>query len=69
MSKKYNLKIIYDAAHAFGVKENNKLISNYGDINVISLHATKVIHSIEGGIVITKNLRMSNKLKIRSHFG
>ena len=69
IAKKYNLKVIYDAAHAFGVKENNNLISNYGDFNIVSFHATKVMHSIEGGMIITKKLNDSKKLLIKSQFG
>ena len=49
IAKKYNLKVIYDAAHAFGVKYNNRGIGSYGDISMFSFHATKVFHTIEGG--------------------
>ncbi|MGA4516240.1 DegT/DnrJ/EryC1/StrS family aminotransferase [Solibacillus silvestris] len=46
---KYNLKIIYDAAHAFGVKVNNRAIGTYGDMSMFSFHSTKVFHTVEGG--------------------
>src|SRR5690554_6921612 len=50
IADKYDLKVIYDAAHAFGVKINGESIFNYGDISTCSLHATKLYHSIEGGL-------------------
>lgn len=49
IAKKYNLKLIYDAAHAFGIKIGDKAIGSFGDISMFSFHATKVFHSIEGG--------------------
>ena len=48
IAKKYNLKVIYDAAHAFGVEYKGKGICTYGDISMLSFHATKVFHTIEG---------------------
>ena len=51
IAKKHNLKVIYDAAHAFGVKYKGKGIGNFGDASMFSFHATKVFHSIEGGAV------------------
>lgn len=55
IAKKYKLKVIYDGAHAFGVKINGRSIFEYGDISICSLHATKLYHSVEGGLIITKN--------------
>ncbi len=55
IARKYNLKVIYDAAHAFGVKVNGLGIANFGDISMFSFHATKVFNTIEGGAVIFKN--------------
>ncbi len=51
IAKKHNLKVIYDGAHSFGVKLNNKSIFEYGDISTCSFHATKVFHTIEGGSI------------------
>jgi dTDP-4-amino-4,6-dideoxygalactose transaminase len=48
----YGLKLIYDAAHAFGVKINGNSILNFGDISVLSFHATKVFNTVEGGAII-----------------
>jgi dTDP-4-amino-4,6-dideoxygalactose transaminase len=69
ISKKYKLKIIYDAAHAFGVKYKDKYIGNYGDISVFSLHATKIFHTGEGGIVATNSSRLAKKLSYLRNFG
>ncbi|WP_374001697.1 DegT/DnrJ/EryC1/StrS family aminotransferase [Bdellovibrio bacteriovorus] len=55
VANKLNLKVIYDAAHAFGVKFKGKSILSYGDASTLSLHATKVFHSTEGGGIIFKN--------------
>lgn len=51
IAKKHHLKVIYDAAHTFGVKYKNKGIGSFGDVSCFSFHATKVFHSIEGGAV------------------
>jgi dTDP-4-amino-4,6-dideoxygalactose transaminase len=55
IAEKHNLKLIYDAAHCFGVKVNNTSIFNYGDISTCSFHSTKVFHSTEGGAIFTDN--------------
>ena len=52
IGKQHNLKIIYDAAHAFGIKKNNRSILTYGDASILSFHATKLFHTLEGGAVI-----------------
>lgn len=54
IAKKHNLKVIYDAAHAFGVKRNGVDCANFGDMAMFSCHATKVFHTIEGGITVFK---------------
>ena len=69
IAKKHNLKVIYDAAHAFGVEVYGKSIFEYGDISTCSLHATKLYHSIEGGLVITKDAELHQKLKYIRNFG
>lgn len=51
IAKRHNLKLIYDAAHAFGVEVNNKSIAHLGDLSMFSFHATKLFHSIEGGML------------------
>lgn len=69
IAKKYQLKVIYDAAHAFGVEVNGKSIFEYGDISTCSLHATKLYHSVEGGLVVTKDAALLKKLAYMRNFG
>jgi len=69
IAKKYNLKVIYDGAHAFGVSVDNRSIFEYGDISTCSLHATKLYHSVEGGLVITKDSEILKKLASIRNFG
>lgn len=69
IAEKHNLKVIYDAAHAFGVEVYGKSIFEYGDISTCSLHATKLYHSIEGGLVISNTPELHKKLKYIRNFG
>ncbi|WP_100076429.1 DegT/DnrJ/EryC1/StrS family aminotransferase [Chryseobacterium camelliae] len=69
IARKHNLKVIYDAAHAFGVNVNGKSIFSYGDISTCSLHATKLYHSIEGGLMITKDPDLLKKIASVRNFG
>lgn len=69
IAKKHNLKVIYDAAHAFGVKVNDKSIFEYGDISTTSFHATKLFHTIEGGAVFTKDAELLRKMSLLRNFG
>lgn len=69
IAKKHNLKVIYDAAHAFGVEIDGKSIFEFGDISTCSLHATKLYHSVEGGLVITTDPEILKKLASIRNFG
>lgn len=69
IAKKYHLKVIYDAAHAFGVTYKGKSIFEFGDISTCSLHATKLYHSTEGGLLITKDPEILKKLASIRNFG
>lgn len=69
IAKKYSLKVIYDAAHAFGTTYKNKSLLCYGDISTLSTHATKLFHTIEGGAVVANNKRDFNKLTLLRNFG
>jgi dTDP-4-amino-4,6-dideoxygalactose transaminase len=69
IAKKHNLKVIYDAAHAFGVEVNGKSIFEFGDISTCSLHATKLYHSIEGGLLVTKDSEILKRLASIMNFG
>lgn len=69
ISKKHNLKIIYDAAHAFGVEVNEQSIANYGDVSMFSFHATKVFNTIEGGALAFKDQNLTRSLQNLRNFG
>ena len=69
IAEKYNLKLIYDAAHAFGVEYKNQSVLNYGDLSTLSFHATKIFHTIEGGAIIANDDKIIEKLKLLRNFG
>ncbi len=69
IAKKYNLKVIYDAAHCFGVKYKGKSIFEYGDVSTCSFHATKLFHTGEGGAVFCKDAELMHKLFYSHNFG
>ena len=69
IAKEHNLKVIYDAAHAFGVKYKGKGIGNFGDASMFSFHATKVFHSIEGGAMCFADKDFGEKLYKLKNFG
>lgn len=69
IAKRHNLKVIYDAAHAFGVKKNGISSANFGDAAMYSFHATKVFHSIEGGAVCYKDETLKVRLNDLKNFG
>lgn len=69
IAKKYNLKVIYDAAHCFGVKYNGQSIFNYGDISTCSFHATKLFHTGEGGAMFTKDADLHHQMFYSHTFG
>lgn len=69
IAEKYNLKVIYDAAHAFGIKYKGNGIGSYGDASIFSFHATKVFNTIEGGAVAFSNHKIYEKLYNLKNFG
>ncbi|NQY63324.1 MAG: DegT/DnrJ/EryC1/StrS family aminotransferase [Alteromonadaceae bacterium] len=69
LSKQHNIKIIYDAAHAFGIKVNGESVLNFGDASVLSFHATKIFHTVEGGAVVFKDKVNFDKAKEMINFG
>ena len=69
IADKYNLKVVYDAAHAFGVKYNGVSVGNFGDLSMFSFHATKVFNTIEGGAVTYHNAEFKQKLNNLKNFG
>ena len=69
IAKKHNLKVIYDAAHAFGVNVNGESILNAGDISTLSFHATKVYNTIEGGALVCHSKEMKEQIDHLKNFG
>lgn len=69
IADKYGLKIIYDAAHAFGVEINGKSILEYGDMSTLSFHATKVYNTIEGGALICHDEKTKQRIDYLKNFG
>lgn len=69
IAKKHNLKVIYDAAHCFGVQYKGKSIFEYGDISTCSFHATKLFHTGEGGAIFVKDSELFHKVYYSHNFG
>jgi dTDP-4-amino-4,6-dideoxygalactose transaminase len=69
IAKRHNLTLIYDAAHAFGVRVNGRPIGHYGDLSMFSFHATKLYHSIEGGMLTFKDSGLSQTFSYLKNFG
>ena len=69
IAKRHKLKVIYDAAHAFGVRVGKKSVMSFGDVSTISFHATKLFHTAEGGAVITNDDALAEKISRMRNFG
>jgi len=69
IADKQNLKVIYDAAHAFGVKKNDESILNCGDLSVLSFHATKTYNTLEGGAIVCHDAEMKDRIDKLKNFG
>lgn len=69
IAKKHNLKVIYDAAHCFGVQYKGKSIFEYGDVSTCSFHATKLFHTGEGGAIFCKDPDLFHKIFYSHNFG
>lgn len=69
IAKKYKLKVIYDAAHCFGVEYKGQSLLNYGDVSTLSFHATKLFHTGEGGGIVTKDKDLFHKIFYSHNFG
>lgn len=69
IADRYGLKVVYDAAHAFGVKVGPTQISNYGDISMLSFHATKIFHTVEGGALVYKDKNLKERIDFLKNFG
>lgn len=69
ITKKHNLKLMFDAAHAMGCSYQGKMIGNFGDAEVLSFHATKFLNSFEGGAIVTNNDELAEKIILMENFG
>lgn len=69
IADRYGLRVIYDAAHAFGVEVNGEKIGNYGDLSMFSFHATKIYHTFEGGALTFKDESLRERLEFAKNFG
>lgn len=69
IAEKYGLKVIYDAAHCFGVKYKGQSVLNYGDVSTLSFHATKLFHTGEGGAIICNDSELAQKIYYHHNFG
>lgn len=69
IAQRYNLKVIYDAAHCFGTLYKGKSVLEFGDVSTLSLHSTKLIHSVEGGALVTRFPKILRKMAFMRNFG
>jgi dTDP-4-amino-4,6-dideoxygalactose transaminase len=69
IADKHKIKVIYDAAHAFGVTYKNTSVLNFGDISTLSFHATKLFHTIEGGAIVTNDDQLAHRISYMRNFG
>ena len=69
IAKKHNLKVIYDAAHCFGIKINGQSILLHGDISTLSFHSTKLFHTVEGGAVVCRDEKVAERVSLMKRFG
>ncbi|WP_071839725.1 DegT/DnrJ/EryC1/StrS aminotransferase family protein [Synechococcus sp. KORDI-49] len=69
LGENYNLPVVYDASHAFGVEIDNESILNFGEFSTLSFHATKVFNTFEGGAVVSPNLSVKKRLDRLKNFG
>lgn len=69
LAKRHDLKLLFDAAHALNCSYKGKMIGGFGDAEVLSFHATKVLNSFEGGAVVTNDPDLANKMRLMRNFG
>jgi dTDP-4-amino-4,6-dideoxygalactose transaminase len=69
VAERHNLKVLYDAAHAFGCSRNGRMVGGFGTCEVFSFHATKFINSFEGGAIVTNDDLLAEKLRLMRNFG
>jgi len=69
VADRYGLRVVYDAAHAFGVEIGNQGVGNFGDISMFSFHATKLYHTVEGGALVHNNEHLKARIDLLKNFG
>ncbi len=69
IAQRRNLKLLFDAAHAFACSHNGRMIGGFGDAEVFSFHATKFLNTFEGGAVVTNNDELAAKIRLMKNFG
>jgi dTDP-4-amino-4,6-dideoxygalactose transaminase len=69
IAKTHNLKLIFDASHAFGCSSQGQMLGNFGDAEVFSFHATKFLNAFEGGAIVTNNDELATKIRLMKNFG
>lgn len=69
IARRHNLKVIYDGAHAFGVRVHGRSLLSYGDLTTCSFHATKLFHTVEGGAVVMSDEALARKVWLYKSFG
>jgi len=69
IANRHNLKLLYDAAHAFGCSHAGQMIGNFGDAEILSFHATKFFNTLEGGAVLTNDDDLATKIRLMKNFG
>lgn len=69
LADEFGLKVVYDAAHTFGEKFNGKSLMNYGDVSMVSFHATKLFTTLEGGALVVKNRELKDEIDHLKNFG
>ena len=69
IARKNNLRVVYDGAHAFGVRHKGRSVYDWGDISTLSFHATKLFHTIEGGAIVTNDDALADRIRLLCNFG
>jgi dTDP-4-amino-4,6-dideoxygalactose transaminase len=69
IARRHKLKLLFDAAHAFGCSYNGRMIGSFGDAEVLSFHATKFLNSLEGGAVVTNDDELARRIRLMKNFG
>jgi dTDP-4-amino-4,6-dideoxygalactose transaminase len=69
IARKHNLKLLYDAAHAFACSHNGRMVGGFGDAEVFSFHATKFFNTFEGGAVVTNDDELASRIRFMTNFG